>query len=110
MADTPEGPVDELPEGAEMVPDEIQQEVKKKERAVLERILDKAASDPDFKQQMLDNPEQALQELGVAQELEALDNPGQMAEVSGQARYTTKYFYRCRRYSYRYKLYHWVVY
>ena len=109
MADdkTPEGPVDELPEGAEMVPDEIQQEIKKKERDVLERILDRAASDDKFKNQLLDNPEKALQDLGVSQELEALDNPGQMAEVAGQARYHTKYVYRCRRYSYRYKLYHW---
>ena len=109
MADQnkPEGPVDELPEGSEMVPEEIQGEIKKRERAVLERILDRAASDEQFKNQLLDNPEQALQDLGVSQELEALDNPGQMSDVAGQGRYHTKYVYRCRRYSYRYKLYHW---
>jgi hypothetical protein len=100
--------VNELPEGAEMLPDEGQELVQQKEREVLEKILDRAGSDPDFKQKLLDNPDSALQDLGVADEVEALDTAtfSGLAEVAGQASWNTKYSYRCLSWRTRRRLVH----
>ena len=45
---------DQLPDGAEMLPDEGQQAVEEKEKEILGKILEQAASDPSFKQKMLE--------------------------------------------------------
>jgi hypothetical protein len=107
MADQPEE-VNELPEGAEMLPDEGQQMIDQKEKEVLGQILDKAASDPGFKQKMLDDPQAALQDAGVAEDVEALDSGsiGGLSDVAGQSSWNTKYSYRCLAWRTRRKLVH----
>jgi hypothetical protein len=91
MADdeAPQGPVDELPEGANAVPDDVQAEYDRRERAVWEKILDRAASDQDFRARFLDDPEAAASELGLQDELNDLDPESgpisALAEVSGQS-------------------------
>jgi hypothetical protein len=81
---------DELPEGAEMLPDEGQELIEQKEKEVLGKILDRAAEDPEFKSKMLDDPDAALSDLGVAEEVDALDRS-----------------YRCLRWRTRKKFVHW---
>lgn len=107
MADQPEE-VTELPEGAEMLPDEGQEVVQQKEKEVLGKILDQAASDPGFKQKMLDDPEGALKDLGVDDDVEALDTGtlSGLAEVAGHSSWNTKYSYRCLGWRTRRRLVH----
>lgn len=47
-----------MPEGTSMNPEEVRQ----LNRDLMEKMLDKAASDPDWKQRLLDNPEMAMAE------------------------------------------------
>ena len=99
---------DQLPEGEEMLPDEGQQAIEQKEKEILGKILDQAASDPAFKQKMLDDPDGALQDIGVADDAAALDeaNLSGLAEVAGQSSYNTKYSYRCLGWRTRRRLVH----
>ena len=97
---------DQLPEGAERAPDELQDAVNAKEKEVLGKILDAAASDPGFKEKMLDDPEGALAELGVAEDIDALDRGSlAAADVAGQYHYNSKWVVRCFNYRTRRK---WV--
>ena len=100
---------DELPEGEEMLPDEGQELVEQKEKEILSKILDKAAEDPEWKSKMVDNPDAALSDIGVADEVDALDRAsiGGLSEVAGQGGYASKYSYRCLRWRTRKKLVHW---
>jgi hypothetical protein len=82
-----QGPVDDLPEGAEAAEQEFQDAVQAADRARLEAILDKAASDPAWKQQLLDDPEDALAAIGQ-------NGPPDVGEVSGQYHWRTKWVYR----------------
>jgi hypothetical protein len=109
MADDAGQEYDELPEGAEMLPDEGQELIEQKEKEVLGKILDRAAEDPDFRQKMLDDPDSALSDLGVAEEVDALDRAsiGGLSEVAGQGGYASKYSYRCLRWRTRKKFVHW---
>jgi hypothetical protein len=100
-------PEEQLPEGAESIPDEQQAAVDAKEKEVLGKILDAAASDPGFKDKMLDDPDAALVEIGVAEDVDLLDRGPQSAEVAGQYRYRTKWVKRCFNYRTRRKWYHW---
>lgn len=94
------------PEDKGDVPAEIQDEFDRQQREVLEKILDKAASDAAWKEKFLDTPEQALEELGVKQQLDDL-NPltsggatGSLeSDVSGQSRYYTYRIRYCLRYT-----------
>ncbi len=74
-----DGPVDELPEGAEAAPREIQEAVQAADRARLGLVLDKASSDPGWRQQLLDDPEAALAAIGQT------DVPD-LGDVTGQSR------------------------
>jgi hypothetical protein len=72
-------------------------------RNLTEKVLDKAASDPQWKQQLLDEPQMALQAAGFP-EIQRLDEVRQSAapqeeeEVAGQA--STLYSACCRCYYY----------
>ncbi len=100
---------DELPEGAEMLPDEGQELIEQKEKEVLGKILDRAAEDPEFRTKMLDDPDSALNDIGVAEEVDALDRAsiGGLSEVAGQGGYASKYSYRCLKWRTRKKFVHW---
>lgn len=107
MSESNDLPEEQLPEGAERVPDEQQAAVDAKEKEVLAKILDAAASDPSFKDKMLDDPDAALVEIGVAEDVDLLDRGPQSADVAGQYRYNTKWVIRCFNYRTRRKYYHW---
>ena len=78
-----------LPEGAKKVPDDVQealnQELKSRSTALLERIIDRAASDPAWKNKLLSDPEAAYDEAGLSPEIEDL-NPATLLQpdVIGQ--------------------------
>ena len=78
-----QGPTAELPEGAEAASQEFQEAVQAADKEALRQILDKAASDPAWKEQLIDDPDSALAAIGVGE-----------AEVEGQARWPTKWVYR----------------
>ncbi len=84
-----QGPSNELPEGAEPAAQEFQDAVQAADRARLEMILDKAAADPAWKQQLLDDPEVALASIGAS-------GPPEVGEVAGQSHghWRTKWVYR----------------
>jgi len=99
---------DELPQGAELVSDEAQQEYDKQHLAVLGKIIDKASSDPSWKDKLMSDPSSALKEAGLNETIEAL-NPDTAvpAEVTGQHYYTTRWYYYCYYYtSYRSRYFH----
>jgi hypothetical protein len=83
-----QGPIDELPEGAEAASQEFQDAVQVADREWLEKILDKAVEDPAWKQQLLDDPEAALASIGAS-------GPPDVGEVAGQHHWRTKWVYRC---------------
>ena len=106
MAESTDLPEEQLPDGAERVPDEQQAAVDAKEKEVLGKILDAAASDPGFKEKMLDDPEAALAEIGVAEDIDALDRGSlAAADVTGQYHYYSRWVVRCFNYRTRRK---WV--
>jgi hypothetical protein len=77
-------PVDiraELPEGAQKAPENVQRAIAAKQKEFHRKVLDRVVSDPDFKDRLLDNPKEALQEAGLADELSELRDGGD--EVSG---------------------------
>jgi hypothetical protein len=61
------------------------------QRGLMEKLLDRAASDPQFKQQVLDDPEAAMREFPEAQQIMQMQGAKQQAaqsqegEVTGQA-------------------------
>jgi hypothetical protein len=95
----PEGPVNDLPEGAEAAPQDFQDAVQQADRERLEKILDKAASDSGWKQQLLDDPEAALAAIGA-------NDPPELGEVAGQGHWRTKWVYRWRWWG-GWRWYHW---
>jgi hypothetical protein len=63
------------------------EEIRQLNRALMERVLNRAASDPEWKQRLLDDPEAAILEAGFPeakklQEAQAL-SLSEEAEVSG---------------------------
>jgi hypothetical protein len=44
-------------------------------RAVVEKVLDRLASDPAFRKQLMENPDRALAEAGFQRELDAIAEP-----------------------------------
>jgi hypothetical protein len=80
--------------------------VNAKEKEVLGKILDAAASDPGFKDKMLDDPDAALVDIGVAADIDALDRGRPAADVTGEAHWTSKWVIRCFNYRTRRKYYH----
>ncbi len=68
------------------------QEMKQLRRDLMEKVLDKAGSDPAWKQQLLDDPEAALQTANFP-ELQQIRQIRQKegAEVQGQQRFVDRY-------------------
>ena len=64
-----------------MDPNEFEQKQKEVNRMVLER----AASDAQFRQQLIDNPEQALESAGLSAQIDELQAATAPSEVQGQA-------------------------
>jgi hypothetical protein len=61
-------------------------------RSLMEKVLDRAASDPQFKQQILDDPEAAMRDFPEAQQIarmqgaaQAQSGQSQQGDVQGQA-------------------------
>jgi hypothetical protein len=81
-------PSRDLPEGAEAAPQEFQDAVQAADRALFEKMLDKAASDPAWKQQLLDDPEAAMAAIGQS------EAPPEVGEVAGQFHWRTKWIRR----------------
>ncbi len=72
-------------EGTPLTPEEF----RRLNRNLMEKILDRAASDPEWKQLLLDNPEAAILEAGFPevqqlQEMQVSVQALQEAEVTGQ--------------------------
>jgi hypothetical protein len=67
------------------MPTTAQEEHRQLQRSLTEKMLDKAASDPTWKQRLLDNPEVAMQEANFpeAQQLQELGQTEGTAEVGG---------------------------
>jgi hypothetical protein len=63
---------------SEVAPEDIAA-YEQKHKDINRRILDRVARDPDFKEQLLANPRQALEQVGIAQEIEDLRNPEVLA-------------------------------
>jgi len=89
MADTPS------PE--EMVPDDFQREFDERQKELNRKILEKVAEDADFRGHLLEDPEAALEKVGLGAEAKALDNVDSAesdADVEGHWRWRTKRFWR----------------
>ena len=76
----------------ESTPPTTPEEIRRLNRDLMEKVIDKAASDPAWKQRFLDNPEEAIQEADFP-ETEGLQEAykGAMAEeeeVAGQVYYS----------------------
>ncbi len=74
-----------MTEGMPPMPEQIWQ----LNRDLMERVIDKAASDPGWKQRLLDDPEAAVMEAGFPevrrlQEMQASAGAAEEAEVTGQ--------------------------
>jgi hypothetical protein len=86
--------MEQKPEGAQEF--EGQEDIARADREAMEKILDRAAGDPEFKQRFLDDPDSAMAELGI----EGGEDPEEAmmgSEVSGQsANYSKWYWHRHR--------------
>jgi hypothetical protein len=76
-----------MTEGTPQTPEEI----RRLNRALMEKMLDRAASDPEWKQRLLDDPEAAIAEAGFPEvrqlrEMQANIEAQEEAEVTGQGR------------------------
>ena len=81
-----------MTEGMPLTPEQIRQ----LNRDLMEKVLDKAESDPEWKQRLLDDPEAAIQEAGFPETRQIRETQGSVgaeeeAEVVGQ-QFTHQYF------------------
>ena len=53
------------------------------QRGLMEKVLDRAASDPQFKQQILDDPEAAMRDFPEAQQIMQMQGAKQQAQTQG---------------------------
>ena len=66
------------------------EELRRLKRSLTEKVLDRAASDPAWKERYLDDPDAAMREAGFAEEVRRIEEVRQSvgtpheAEVSGQ--------------------------
>ena len=75
----------DIPEGGQELPAEVGEEIQRRERAAWEKILDRVAEDPGFRQKFLDDQYEAMKELGVEDDIDAHSSiSGGDAEVQGQ--------------------------
>ena len=67
------------------------EELRQLRGSLMEKVLDRAASDPAWKERYLDDPDAAMREAGFAEEVRRIEEVRQSlgtpheAEVSGQA-------------------------
>lgn len=78
-----------MTEGTPPTPEQLRQ----LNRSLMEKVLDRAASDPEWKQRLLDDPEAALREADFP-ELQRLQQM-QQGEVVGQAMGQADCRYQC---------------
>ncbi len=74
-----------MTEGTPQTPEEV----RRLNRDLMEKVLDRAESDPEWKQRLLDDPEAAMVEAGFPeisrlQEMQASAGAAAEAEVAGQ--------------------------
>jgi hypothetical protein len=69
------------------------QEMKQLSRDLMEKVLDKAGSDPAWRQQLLDDPEAALRTANFpeAQQIQQIRQKEAAEEVRGQQRFVDSY-------------------
>jgi len=58
------------------------------------KILEKVASDPDFRGHLLEDPEGALEKAGLGDEYRAIESSEQPDDVEGHWMWRTKRFWR----------------
>ncbi len=65
----------------------VPEEMRQLNRTLTEKVLDRAASDPQWKQRLLDDPEAAMREANFpeTQQLEQIEADAGEGEVRGQA-------------------------
>ena len=72
----------------ENTPPTTPEQIQQLNRDLMEKVLDRAASDPEWKQRLLDDPEMAIQEAGFPEVRQLREMRARMeaqeAEVSGQ--------------------------
>lgn len=96
--------VREIPEGSHAVPAEAQAAYDRKRKEIARRILEKAAEDAGFREQLVENPREALTSAGFAEALDELHGHGDSAEVAGHA--FSHYWQDCWNYSYDHEYWH----
>lgn len=69
------------------------EEMRQLSRSLMDKVLDKACSDPTWKQQLLDDPQAAMRAANFpeAQRLEEIRQKEEAAEVRGQQRVVDHY-------------------
>ena len=91
-------------EGMELIPENVQAELDAKAKDINKRILEKAASDDDFRGHLMENPDEALQKAGFSDEIKNLataDEGSEDSDVEGH------YMWRTRRWWQYGVLWHW---
>ena len=78
----------------------VPEEYRQLNRSLMEKVLDRAASDPAWKQQLLDDPEAALRATGfpevrrIEEMRQSVGTPHE-ADVAGQAAAVPTYQWQC---------------
>lgn len=86
MSDQREAP----PPGVEVIPDDINEELTKIEHSAQKKLIQKVMDDHDFGRRLIENPEAALSDEDVLEEL------GVSEEVEGHhARHRSNWRYKC---------------
>ena len=91
MSDQREAP----PPGVEIIPDDVSEELDRIEAQAQKKLIQKIMDDHEFGQKLIDNPEEALSDPALADEL------GVSEEVEGHLRWETKWRYKCYYTAYR---------
>ena len=75
----------------------IPEEYRRLNRSLTEKVLDRAASDPQWKQQLLDDPEAAMRAANFpeTQQLEQMEGGAGEPEIRGHYRYPGEPPYCC---------------
>lgn len=77
------------PPGVELIPEDVQEEMRRIEAAAHKRLVQKIMEDHDFGRRLMENPEAALTEPGVLESLGVDD------EVEGHRLYRSKWRWKC---------------
>lgn len=85
MSDQREAP----PPGVEIIPDDVNEELDKIENSAQKKLIQKVMDDHDFGRRLIENPEEALSDEAV------LDELGVGEEVEGHAVWRSKWRWKC---------------